>query len=349
MPTPSNSPDAPYDGTGVALNTPTGAVQEAGYRVAGTEVSSASQQHLAVGQGSSPAPQQHDDESDAGAGQSWFELLRSSVVAMEAAGQLTTAAAVSLRMRRTSPSFTPRAAGFSTFGQFLKAAAASGAIAVDLGKADFYVHAAGQPVPHTRSRSRIRWVLPALWRAFIDWSPQRHYVYHRESRQVLPAPSSPTGAPLEVPIPLLSRDMQLQWMRQFASHLSDEEATRELLEGLDGAEPVSSFSRLIRTHTGLSDKWQQDLREHVLVEIENWAEENRIPTADLTPQPVTSTPQGSSAHTSTVLPSGTADAGAAGPTAHDGEALRAQVLAALERMTLAELLRLPIPAEYLLR
>jgi Uncharacterised protein family (UPF0158) len=186
-----------------------------------------------------------------------------------------------------------------------------------------------------------------LWRCFVDWNPGLKRCYHRPSGMALSFPERPI--PMERPehtaardkwrqapnqcveIPAIPMAQQLEWMREFTEQVSDS-ANRRLLEAALAADrPNSNFSSALRGNTGLWTQWRtfriHKVREVVLA----WAEVNKIEMRlDDAPAPP------AQAKSSKVPSDGMAE-----------RILRNKVLAAVERMSIGDLRRLPIPLEYL--
>jgi len=300
-----------------------------------------------------------------------LDLLRASVEYLVAKKRRTTAAAVSLEMRRRSDnSFTPAAAGFATFRDFLRFAEGVGAVTLlppvpggDMEVLSATVEGAlTEPAPPKTAAPRP--IRRDLWQAFVDWSPQRQRAFDVLTGRVVTLPTNKPGSgdndaddPLapwrEDPerfrriIPL-SRNDQLQWMRTFVSQLPPGQERDGLQAALDADHPLSAFVETIRELPDVERSWRHTFTEEVTSAITRWMRQERL-TVDIYHMPSTlggeparhNRAAGSRANTSAEQPTLV-------PHADSADELRRQVLDAVARMSLSELLRLPIPAEYLL-
>lgn len=299
-----------------------------------------------------------------------LDLLRASVEHLVAKKRRTTAAAVSLEMRkRSGNTFTPAVAGFTAFREFLRFAEGVGAVAllppVPGGDVEVLSTTVGgapdEPVaPSVAAPMPIR---RDLWQAFVDWSPQRQRAFDVRTGRVVALPTDKnSGGEVDKEsaswrdepgrfrrITPLSRDDQLHWMRAFASQLSAGEEKDRLIEALGDSHPLTAFIELIRTFPDVERSWRRTFTEQVTSAITRWMRQEQV-TADIYHMP--STLSGEPPHR--VKTEGSRIAASAKQSAlnrHEvdsADELRQQVLEAVARMSLSELLRLPIPAEYLL-
>jgi hypothetical protein len=302
-----------------------------------------------------------------------LDLLRASVDYLIAKKRRTTAAAVSLEMRRRSGNtFTPAATGFAAFRDFLRFAAGVGAVTllppVPGGDVEVLSATIGGALADSTTTTPVATLKPIrrdLWQAFVDWTPQRQRAFDVRTGRVVALPTDkPGGGSLSVsesPEPWLedthrfrrimplSREDQLQWMRTFVSQLPPGEERDQLNAALHNDHPLSAFVAAIRVHQDIERSWRHTFTEEVTSAITRWMRQEHL-TADIYHMP--SMPNGEPVrHVSAV---GTkTDRSAQQPIlvrqkADSPDELRRQVLEAVARMSLSELLRLPIPAEYLL-
>jgi hypothetical protein len=294
----------------------------------------------------------HVPRSDATGGQSteiahpsaspnhWFSLLRDSVLEMEAEAQTMTAAGVSLWMRRMDPGFSPVAAGFSTFRLFLEAAEADGLVSVQMpeqtGLPDLMVASPGEDATRRGSKAagptRVR---RDIWDAVMDWAPSRRHGYNRRTRHIVRDLESPASSDL-ITLPKITKEQQLAWMRDFAASLESSEERAKAEEALATQAPVGAFGHLLRGSSRLSTEWRSRLRTEVLAKIIAWADSHQIARGDLVMKPEQE-------------PSRSPLQSRPGGAMRAEDDLRAELLRTLERLPLAELLKLPIPLEYVLR
>lgn len=128
------------------------------------------------------------------------------------------------------------------------------------------------------------------------------------------------------PIP---QNEQLGWMREFADSEPDSPLKTDLLEALQSGRPAASFAgRLRQTPTALR-RWNRRREERVARVIEQWAQAHNVST------PIYEEPLQPAHGEGTLL-----------RATLDEAVLRAQIHGAIDKMPLAELMRLPIPLEY---
>ncbi len=302
-----------------------------------------------------------------------LDLLRGSVHHLITKKRRTTAAAVSLEMRRRSGNtFTPAAAGFAAFREFLRFAEGVGAVTllppVPGGDIEVLSPTAEGTVyePTTPPMVALRPIRRDLWQAFVDWSPQLQRAFDVRTSRVVTLPADRNGgsgvdaseerrAWQEDPdrfrrIVPLSREDQLQWMRVFVSQLPAGAERDQLDAALDDDYPLTAFVRAIRVLPDVQRSWRRTFTEQVTSAITRWMRQEQL-TVDIYHMP--SAQSGEPArHVSTVGAATASSAQQSIPVrykADSSDELRRQVLEAVARMSLSELLRLPIPAEYLLR
>jgi hypothetical protein len=138
-------------------------------------------------------------------------------------------------------------------------------------------------------------------------------------------------------------------MRTFVSQLPPGEEKDQLNAALDDDHPLSAFVRAVRTIPDVERSWRSTFTEEVTSAITRWMRQQQL-MADIYHMP--STTSGEPArHARAEGPKTGAAARQSTLIRHKADSpdeLRQQVLEAVARMSLSELLRLPIPAEYLL-
>lgn len=268
----------------------------------------------------------------------WFEVLRRATEELSGQGATMTAAAVSLRMRAIDGGFAPRVAGYTTFGGFLRDAADAGVVNVhypaETGKVDTMLttvddESRPEPVVHGH-------VPTDLWRAFTDWGPNTIFVWEPKQRSVRRVSHGAPSSAGEIPVPSVGASTTVAWMRQFiAEHLPGDLQTDHDEVNVRPSELL----RVIRASTSTARKWNDTLRVHVLLRIQSWLSANHLKWEDLKPQTLPVTPAEPSR-------------GPVSAESHFGHnsavEVRSRVVEAVGKMSLADLLRLPIPIEYLL-
>lgn len=281
-------------------------------------------------------------------------------------GRTPKAAAVKPALvREMNGRFDERLLGFRTFRDFLTWARDEGAITLQSVGVDLEVIPVSSAIkteggppklvvgPHQGIRSD-------LWRAWVDWSPttRRYYDRAMERAIIVPendAPGQPhSTATLReavmsdpsrfVEIAGISEDETMSQMRTFAESITDPGTREELIGALtENARPASSFRRIVQREANLASEWHQFRAQLVADSISAWATKNQVHLANIVRDPQPRYEQ----HGSERL----YQRRAGNSTPDDGSeaSLRARVLDALARMPTSELLRLRVPAEYLLR
>lgn len=245
------------------------------------------------------------------------------------------AAGVGARMRHIDPNFTQLASGFSSFRDIVRAAADAQYVRVvpSEGRNDITIDLAqgvssGSQGTHPRVLEHVN---DELWRALLNWDTGKAFAYDRGSRRpiALSGPSSES----DLLLPVISRNDQLRWMRQFAAAEPEPEIREALEAGLATSEPVRGFSAVMRAQKGVDRRWKRYLRTRVLDRATAWAREAGIPLEDLEAAPRRNDPRAGATRTGELA----------------AQDLRSQILAIIEQLPTSELLRLPIPVEYALK
>lgn len=276
----------------------------------------------------------------------YYELLRETVGELERRGRSCFAASLKpLLKHRSSGGFDEVALGFSGFREFLWGAAAKGVVAVRLGdKGDLEVSIprdAPDKVVRIGAGERIR---RDLWKAWIDWSDAYNRVFDREDGRAYRIPVVPdpadgfteirelrTANPQRfVEITPVSREDTLALMWQFASDQG--ELGRGRLTAALGQEPAAGrFTATVKL-LGLAGLWHIARAQQVVDAITAWATANSVEVdilekPELQPVAVRLT----DSH----------------PPAWSEDETRSRVIRAVQQMSMGELLRLPIPVEYM--
>lgn len=311
-----------------------------------------------------------------------FALLRDCVASMERRGSSTAAAGVAASMIKVDARFNPRATPFGTFRRFLEAAAGQGVVLLSSspGGSDLVVTLpAGASVSATDVPPPAhRWLRPDLWRAFVAGNSEGLYAFDRRNHLTHYWPEGiPAGSDADqVPVLPISTAQQLEWMRDFTERERDAEVREALEVALrDPKAPDKSFRAAVRDRESLSRRWGRHFRALVMSAAEDWARLNGLELAAIirdsrTPghgDQLGKTAPAAGASGAHLAPSserataskadnlvddvlrfsGSWATGA--DRAMDDSELRIRLLKAIASMPLGELLRLPIPAEYLLR
>jgi hypothetical protein len=222
-------------------------------------------------------------------------------------------------------------------------------------------HAAEPPVTVTRRARRIR---PDLWTSFVDWSDRQRMFDRVLGRAEMftadPMPGEdPRWTELRagikdnperyVPIQPIGRETALGWMHRFAGSLEDKTLRHELLARLAGDHPEHEFTDRLRG-TPVIRAWNLWRQDRVAEVIKGWLLHHGLDIniyEDAAPREAKMESTGSSPEAKASAP------GATPPQSTDAqgelERLRGVVHAAVDQMSLPDLLRLPIPLELLVR
>lgn len=268
--------------------------------------------------------------------QAVFDLLSQALSTEESAGTVPVAARVAGLMRQLDPAFTQETSGYPTFRALLRDAEKVGLLTlIDRGgTSDIAVLAAGSQLEveaGASSAGRIKQVRPDIWRAFIDWSRPTSYWYDRRTKRLHPITEAAVG-PHGVEIPSVSRELQVEWMNEFAGGVRDSTVKAILDESLAAEDPVRGFSAALRNDEASSRRWKRYLKQRVLDRATSWAVSNDIALSEIEASagaPVSDKIGASNAET--------------------GSHIRSEILAVLALLPTSELLRLPIPVEYALK
>lgn len=278
-----------------------------------------------------------------------MELLRRTVAGLERQGSSTFAAGVASRMRQADPTFEVQSHGFKSFKDFLQQASAEGVVRVFRrpGASDFTVASVDPRVQDEVAGVPVvgRYLRQDLWSAFtrIEAAPSW---WRRDTGQLVgPMRDEPRDEGPWIEVRPLTREELTTWMRSFVEALSDPERAASLEKALAEPTAVESFTSQVRAHQGTARKWGRFYRDHVLQHAVAWAEDSGVPLERLFRATATDR------HVAATVPEERArDSSATSPGTTDYERrVRAAVASAVDRMPLAELLRLSIPAEYLIR
>lgn len=271
-------------------------------------------------------------------------LLVDVLASMRASSVVTTAAGVSARMRSKDPEFSPRSAGFQNFRALLNEAERCGLVAVEKqpGASDVTIRLSESPKGATAKQQKI-WLHRDLWQALRGRAQTRH-AFNRNTGRTRTLPDGAEASADEVIVPVLSDTELLSWITEFVDGIASPQAQQKLSAALDAHEPIEAFYDELNSHQNVSRRWSNRYRQLLTQRADAWADDNGIPRQFLRE---TRTAQ-HEAHLRD-FPASTSKLSipAAASDTELGE--RALILRAVERMSLAELLRLPIPAEYLLR
>jgi hypothetical protein len=267
--------------------------------------------------------------------------------------------------RRSEGRFSEVALGFDSFREFVKAAIEAGYVTAsdDSGSRSLLLHVEGVEVkPFTKSRrtaggaKRPRAIRPDLWKAFVDWNPAISRVWDKQEEAALTFGIEAVHEDTDdrerrklyeshperfIAIPRIPFETQLDWMRKYSESLENERHARRLLSLLKADEkPANAFMTYVRDYGELGHDWNMLKTAKVRSMIEAWSRENNL-TPDILESPTVQAE--SSDATLSSKPTSTEEETAA----PEEDRVRKLVLRAVNRMPLADLLRLKIPVEYM--
>jgi hypothetical protein len=273
-----------------------------------------------------------------------LELLHRVVDQRVASGRSTRSASIKPPM--VDQGFDQSALGYATFRDFLVEAERRGRVALVPASTGpdvevLPMESKTTAVARAPHEYRIRF---DLWQAFVEWRPAHLRLYDRlRDSIVIAADSADDPASREVrrawtaepnrfvPIRPITMDATMSWMRDFTEALPEGEIRDKLLASLAAARPFKTFKETAQ-QLGVEDRWREVRHARTRQAIEGWVNANGL-RVDLHRRPDTE-PRTDQSVRRDLAPRGTASA-------------RERVLRALQQMSTAELLRLPIPAEYL--
>lgn len=282
-----------------------------------------------------------------------FELLRSTVATLEARGSSTFAAGVAARMLESDAAFSVRSLGFASFKAFVEVAAAHGFVRVARlpDTSDLTISTVPGPGRHTPAGpDGLRYLRKDLWRALTDRGGYGRYWWETAHGRLHGPASSPeeVGVSAEecVVVEPITSESLTEWMRTFASEGVDGDPLSDLLVALDAMHPIESFTEAVRAEPDTARRWGRIYRERVMTLAFEWSDRHGIPRAQIL-QPL-GKPRAEARPAGAERPSPGARSQERDWQEYEAH-VRAQVVGAVQRMPLTDLLRLPIPVEYLLR
>ena len=233
---------------------------------------------------------------------------------------------------RLGGQFDERMYGFSSFRRFLEEAQRRGLVAIvpAVNGPDVDVVLGADSAPESARTtpaggSRIR---ADLWRAFVHWESDNKRYWDTRRRVVV---EKPLGAPVEDGLVLIgaaTADIVKSWMRDFAEG-TPTAARAVLLASLDDQNPFRTFRR-VTDDVKQTREWRRFMQNAVERSIEAWVVSNGLDLDIHEPGTDRRVPQ----------------EGAPSPPI-DEEAIRRRVLEYVMRMTLPELLAVPVPVRLL--
>lgn len=298
-----------------------------------------------------------------------FEMLADVVSAISRDGKRPTAAGVKSAMLARDAEFSERAFGFRQFILYLRAAEERGLVWIasdELGHpriSDVPIVDSPPPmveqarVPATSLEPAVK-IRSDLWFATIPWASNVLRLWDRASSRALVMPTDHSGRPLWetrpdrfVVINPVPKETQLEWMHEFArTHSPADES--DILDALSDSAAPGAFKQVLQK-LRLEDSWTQVLQARAAEHLRAWAAENAVPAArlfDKRPQ------RAGSAKAATTLASSSSPTNADRSAAREANVvpesyearLRSRMHVVIDRMSVAELSTLNVPATYLI-
>jgi hypothetical protein len=276
-------------------------------------------------------------------------LLREVVTDFRERGRTTLAAGIKPELqRRSQVGFDEHALGFDRFSDFLEYAAGRGAIEVARHRGQPVVRLPGDPdqeAPIATSRERTRRrprVRADLWETFTNWGDWRR-AWDRTRGIAIKIPASESHDTSEtrevrqrwdaephrfVEIPGIPQEEQLSWMRDFAEAQTGTTGLLLRYALKEEQRKAQAFSQAAREDPAVFNRWM-DLRVQKVVDaVEAWKARTNV-DVDIYDHTIAEPPA--------------AEVTQPPPTiASSEEELRALAHRAIDGMTVAELLQLPI-------
>ncbi|MER6060635.1 hypothetical protein ABT167_05385 [Streptomyces sp. NPDC001792] len=216
-----------------------------------------------------------------------FDVLVDSVSSLyEFASSRPTASEVRLEMkRRTYGGFDPKKLGYRRFRDFLNDAETEGLIGIDhLRQGDVSLYL---PTEAEGSSAPVA-IRQDLWNAFVNWNTSFSRYYDLEKEEAVLVPRDP--APLEpvryvefrqrltrnpdsfIEIHPVSRETQIEWMRDFSARVRSGELKELLNAALVGPKAAKGFAAVLRSIPEVQVEWHRSLSNRVYGEILKWKE-----------------------------------------------------------------------------
>lgn len=273
-----------------------------------------------------------------------------------------TAAELKLQMLSQMPSFSEKELGFRKFIDFLNDAQTRGHLFVFTDN-NGHPRVSKDPVvaqpPSTspgapdEPPARMR---QDLWSALVHWEDRSDRFWDRKERRAVYVPVDGDGAPLWNSEPSrfariapVTRDEHLAWMHEFAESLEGPKRDA-LLQAAGPDAPRGALKNALRRHE-LSALWGAELQSRVTARAENWARVQGVrldQIVERTPPPVHPAGLPSGAKNSLQPPSRPESSDSQAEPVGETALLRRRLHGVIDKMSLAELAAIQVPALYLL-
>ncbi|OPG06015.1 UPF0158 family protein [Microbispora sp. GKU 823] len=293
-----------------------------------------------------------------------FDALVEVVTDLHREGRSTRSAGIKPRLtqqlERWGVKFDENLYGFASFRAFLNAAHEAGRVELrDAASGpDVDVLLPGQPRTQLSSSASVQ-IRKDFWETFMNWTPSLERVYDRVQGLALSRQRDPyapenlawTDRARYVPIEPIDMATQTKWATTFTNGLSLGHERDLLAQALSGDRPLQEFTRRIKALPSSLPAWNAYRTQRVLDTINSWATEHNLvvdpvvrhsdhtsnlahPARQNKPSPEAVRNGAPLADSSTI--------GGADVVSATVEALRAQAHELVDRMTLEELLSLPL-------
>lgn len=288
-----------------------------------------------------------------------FKLLRDIVEENHKAGRPSYGASLKPELlRRTNHGFSEPRLQYSSFGEFLSEAARADHISLYPAPKgpDRLAAPPGTepPVADDATTRRLPRINKELWDCFIDWDPGWIRVYDRVEDRPRNVPEN--AAPLEpdayaqlrsailadsehtrfVPIPSVSFDEHVGWMRSLAEQEADPATRARLVAATEDRRPARAFTQALLSVPEARRRWHARRHAEIEARIRRWAHEAGLEIEIYEVQQART-------------PTSEADEARRGPTSAADERLaklRAVLHDAIDRMPEGELRELSLPVGY---
>jgi hypothetical protein len=299
-----------------------------------------------------------------------FTALAALVRQWRQEGKRTTTAGIKPALARAMDgSFNERELGFASFRDFAVAAELAGFIQLYRPERGHWLMllpdedpAAVEAEASTPASAPPERLKPPVWSVFVEWGDDWVRLWDRRDGRAFWYPTDASGRPAWeadpgrfVPIEHASESIQIEWMREWAETLAPQ--LRDALLPTIGIDAVKGSFRARLSELGLTTSWREELRRRVLDQATSWATVNHVSRSAILDQRRAGAGQSRSSRPSLPDPLGASLAPppapsvpppsprtASGAVRSDFESeVRAQVHAAVDRMTVSELLDMKLP------
>jgi hypothetical protein len=257
-----------------------------------------------------------------------FDALVGVVDELSHQHRLCYAASLKPRLQKQLPSFSEAALGYASFRAFLTDAERAGRVHLTLTRGGDV-----EVTPPGGASVEIRRIRPDFWQAATDDAGDRRYFYDPQSDRVITRTAEGESESGLVVIPNADTETQEGWISAFLA-TPPQSQSPELAEKVAAASTLSKKIEILNRDSGAAKAWHQTRLDAVRELLEKWASEHdlTINLVDRSQKPARPRPT----QVRRLAKSGGGE-----------ERLRERLHRAIDRMPPSELLRLPIPIEYI--